>query len=204
LGLDRTPTGSHHAVKHRLIDVEDSLLVVIDVQAAFLDKLPPAEAKALLGRICWLIRVAHCLRVPLVVTAEDIPNLGSVHPQVSKALPPGTPVYNKGVFGLAEDPEILTAVKRTGRGTAASIGLETDVCVAQSAIGLQQNGYRVAAIADATGSPGAGHTLGLERIRGARVLVLGFKGLYYEWQRTVERADRFRAHHAPLVDAWPD
>jgi nicotinamidase-related amidase len=200
LGLDLTPTGIHHT----LIDVEDSLLAVIDVQKAFLDKLPPAEAQALLRRICWLIRVAQRLQVPLVATAEDIPNLGSVHSKVDDALPSGTPVYSKGAFDLATEPEILTAIERTGRRTAVLTGLETDVCIAQSAIGLLQESYRVVAVADATGSPGNGHAFGLERMRCAGALVLGFKGLYYEWQRTVERADRFRARHMQLVDAWPD
>jgi nicotinamidase-related amidase len=187
-----------------LIDVQDSVLVAIDVQAAFLEKLPPEERQMLLDRICWLIRVAACLDVPLVVTAEDIPRLGGVHVQVARALPPGAPVYNKMTFGLAAEPEILGAIERTGRRTAVLVGLETDVCVAHSAIGLLQKGYQVVVVADATRSPGTGHAFGLERIRGAGALVLGFKGLYYEWQRTVECADRFRARHAQLVDGWPD
>jgi nicotinamidase-related amidase len=148
--------------------------------------------------------VAASLNVPLVVTAEDIPSHGSVHSQVIAAVLPGTPVYNKMTFGLASEPEILTTIERTGRRTIVLVGLETDVCVAQSAIGLLQRGYRVVAVADATGSPGTGHAFGLERIRGAGALVLGLKGLYYEWQRTVARANRFHARHTQLIDAWPD
>jgi nicotinamidase-related amidase len=123
---------------------------------------------------------------------------------VAEVLPPGTQVHNKMSFGLAADPAILAAAERTGRNTAALVGLETDVCIAQSAIGLIQNGYRVAAVADATGSPGSGHAFGLERMRDAGALVLGLKGLYYEWLRTVERADRFREEHAEIVDPRPD
>jgi nicotinamidase-related amidase len=190
--------------QHALLDVDDSLLIVVDVQAAFLDKLPQADGKKLLGRICWLVRVSCCLDVPLVVTAEDIPTLGGVHPDLAGVLPPGTQVYNKMSFGLAADRKIMAAVQGTGRKTAVLIGLETDVCVAQSALGLLQHGYRVAALADATGSPGADHALGLDRMRGAGVIVLGSKGLYYEWLRTVERADSFRAQHAETVHPWPD
>jgi nicotinamidase-related amidase len=187
-----------------LLDVDDSLLIVIDVQAAFLGKLPPDDGERLLGRICWLVRVAHYLEVPLVVTAEDVPSLGSVHPQVAEALPPSAQVYNKMSFGLAADPVILAAIGRTGRKTAVLVGLETDVCVAQSAIGLLQHGYCVAAVADATGSPGTGHAFGLERMRASGALILGLKGLHYEWQRTVERVDRFREQHAEIVEPWPD
>ena len=189
---------------HALLDVDDSILFVIDVQAAFLDKLPPDEGQRLLGRICWLIRVAHSQGVPLVVTAEDIPTLGGVHPRVADVLPPDTPVHNKMVFGLAADPEIVAAVERTGRNTAVLVGLETDVCVAQSAIGLLLHGYRVAALADATGSPGTGHALGLARMQDAGALVLGYKGLYYEWLRTVERADQFREQFSEIVHPWPE
>jgi nicotinamidase-related amidase len=187
-----------------LLEVDDSLLIAIDVQPVFLDKLPPEENVRLLRRICWLIRVAHLMGVPVVVTAEDMPTLGSVHPQLAGVLPQGTPIYNKMSFGLATDPEIVAAVEHTGRRTAVLVGLETDVCVAQSAIGLLQRGYRVAALADATGSPGTGHAFGLERMRDAGVALIGLKGLYYEWQRTVERADGFRARHPSLLDAWPD
>jgi nicotinamidase-related amidase len=187
-----------------LIEVEDSVLIAVDVQAAFLNKLPQQGRERLPKRICWLIRVAHCLGVPVIATAEDITALGGVHPQVAEALPPGLQVHNKMTFDLTADAGILAAVERTGRRTAVLIGLETDVCVAQSAIGLLQSGYRVAVVVDATGSPGSGHAQGLERMRDAGALLLGLKGLYYEWHRTVESADRFRARHTQLVDAWPD
>jgi nicotinamidase-related amidase len=189
---------------HRaLIDVEDSLLVAIDVQAAFLEKLPPADRQPLLDRICWLIRVAVCLNVPLIVTAEDVADLGSIDPQVAQALPPGTSIYDKMVYGLSADPAILSAVERTGRKTAILIGLETDVCVAHSAIGLQQHGYQVVVVADATGSPGPAHALGLDRVRGAGALVMATKGLFYEWLRTVERTKQFWAQHGETVGPRP-
>jgi nicotinamidase-related amidase len=182
-----------------LVDVRDSVLVVIDVQTAFLEKLSPAQQGPLLDRICWLIRVARCLDVPLVVTAEDIADLGSVDPQVARALPPGTPVHDKMVYGLAVDPAIMDAIEQTGRRTAILVGLETDVCVAQSAIGLRQHGYQVVVLADATRSPGTGHTFGLERIHGAGGLVLNAKGLFYEWLRTVERTKQFWQEHGETI-----
>ncbi|HEX8035654.1 MAG TPA: isochorismatase family protein, partial [Ktedonobacterales bacterium] len=108
-------------------------------------------------------------------------------------LPAETPVYNKMIFGLADDPDILAAVARTGRNTAILIGLETDVCVAQSALGLLERGYHVVAVADATGSPEPAHTAGLNRMRDAGVAILNVKNLFYEWIRTVDQVRRFRA-----------
>ena len=54
-----------------------------------------------------------------------------------------------------------------------------------------RRGYQVVAVADATGSPGTGHEFGLERLRGAGVLVCTVKGLYYEWIRTVDQSPAF-------------
>ena len=59
-------------IQRALINVDDSILIVIDVQPPFLDKLPREDSQLLRNRICWLIGVANWLHVPLVVTAEDI------------------------------------------------------------------------------------------------------------------------------------
>jgi nicotinamidase-related amidase len=175
-----------------LIAAEDSILLVIDVQPPFLHKLVPTDADALLQRISWLIGIARWLDIPLIVTAEDIPREGSVHVQIAQSLPPDTPVYNKMIFDLTADPAIQAAVANTQRSTAILVGLETDVCVAQSALGLLTTGFHVAVVADATGAPGNAHKFGLDRIHRAGGAVVSVKGLFYEWLRTVERAHQFR------------
>jgi len=190
-------------IQRALINVDDSLLIVIDVQPPFLDKLPREDSQLLRNRICWLIGVAGWLRVPLVVTAEDLAREGGVDPQVLRAMPANVQVHNKMVFDLAADPAILAAVAQTGRKTAVLVGLETDVCVAHSALGLLGHGYQVAVLADATGSPGTVHGLGLDRAAGAGALVTSVKSLFYEWMRTVERARQFRTATARTL-ALPD
>jgi nicotinamidase-related amidase len=180
-----------------LIDRDESILIVVDAQPAFLDKLPASERRALVSRLCWLIGVATWLEIPLVVTAEDLPHLGGVAPEIAPLLP-DVPTFDKMIFGLADDPAILAAVAHTNRKTTILTGLETDVCVAQSALGLLERGYRVVAVADATGSPGTAHAAGLTRMREAGVVIVDVKNLYYEWLRTVEQVRRFRTECADL------
>ena len=178
---------------NQLIDVDDSVLVVVDVQPCFLDKLPEAESGILLERFRWLVGVARWARVPQVVMAEDIAANGGVHADISAALPPGTPVHDKMRFGLAAEDHIIQAVRDCHRNTAVLVGLETDVCVCHSALGLLADGFRVAVVADAVGSPGPDHAYGLQRMRAAGVVVVGLKGLFYEWVRTVARCEQFHA-----------
>jgi nicotinamidase-related amidase len=176
-----------------LIEVTDSLLIAIDIQPSFVKKEAGDSSSALLQRMCWVIKVANWLKVPLIVTAEDIPNNGSVSDEIAELLPPGTKIYNKMIFDLVAQPDILEAVQATGRKTTVLIGYETDVCITHSALGLMDLGYKVAVVADATGSPGAAHQIGLERIRGAGGIIVSAKSLYYEWVRTVEKAMEFEA-----------
>jgi nicotinamidase-related amidase len=182
-----------------LIDVDDCLLIVVDVQAAFLQKIPEAERELLVNRIGWLVQVAGTLGVPVIGTAEDMAKLGSLALPITEKLPEKTAVYNKFIFGLADQPDILAAVEGMGRKTAVLVGLETDVCIAHSALGLLQKGYNVVAVTDATASPNEGHAIGLERMRRAGVVLVTVKSLYYEWLRTVAADDEFRARHGQEI-----
>lgn len=188
---------------HQLLDAEDSVLVVIDVQAAFAKKLETNASQALVSRIAWAVGVAGWFGLPTVVTAEDIPRLGSVADEVAHQLATSTIIYNKMTFDLTADAQIVTAIQNSHKQTALLVGFETDVCVAQSAIGLLGLGYRVVALLDCTGSPGVAHAAGLRRMAGAGALVLPLRSVLYEWLRTVERSRRFREEYL-LRNAAPE
>lgn len=183
-----------------LLDVNDSLLIVIDIQPSFVKKENSEDHNPLLQRMCWIIKVANWLNLPLVVTAEDIPNSGNISDEVAQVLPQDTKIYNKMIFGLAAQSDILAAVQQTNRKTAVLIGYETDVCVTHSALGLLDLGYQVAVVADATGSPGNNHQIGLDRIRGAGGIIVSAKSLYYEWIRTVAKSNEFEGLEIPTPE----
>jgi nicotinamidase-related amidase len=173
-----------------LLDRDDSVLVVVDAQPRFLG----AGSESALERIAWLVAVAARLGVPVVVTEEEPERNGATDLKVAERLPAGTPVFTKPTFGLAGTPEILAAVQATGRVTVVVVGAETDVCVAQSAIGLHESGLACVVVDDATFSPGEMHERGLARIAAEGVARNHAKGVTYEWLRTVDDA------HAAFAD----
>lgn len=186
-----------------LIELDDSLLILVDVQELFLAKLLPAECRPLLNRILWIVQVAGALGVPMLVTAEDISQNGTVVAELEAVLPEPTTVFDKLSFALTGDERIQAEIDRSGRRTHILAGLETDVCVAQSALGLLRQGYHVAVLADATASPGIGQEVGLERMRRAGILISTVKSLYYEWVRTVQQDNLFRSRW-PQLFQLPD
>lgn len=181
----------------------DTILVIVDMQTGFfashgaLDRDALARASA---RVAWLAGVAAALDVPTVVTEEDPARNGPTDPAVLNQLGAGTPVFEKSVFGLADQPEILAAVLAAGRRTVVLAGIETDVCVAHSALGLLERGCAVFVVTDATFSPGEMHAHGLRRMVEAGVVAIHAKGVYYEWVRSLEAARAFEAAHPELAE----
>ena len=172
-----------------LTDRDDSVLIVIDVQQPFVDKLAADEQAPIVNRIAWVVKMAATLGIPIVVTAEDIAEVGPTVPAVAESLPGGTVQHDKMTFGLAGNPDILSAVEAHGRRTAVIVGFETDVCVMQSALGLLERGFRVVVLSDATASPGPCHDAGITRMRDAGAIISTVKGTFYEWIRSLDFAD---------------
>jgi nicotinamidase-related amidase len=173
-----------------LIEDGDSILAVIDVQPGFLDKLDQRVADEIVDRIRWLVRLAGSLEIPVLVTEEQPEaNSGTATP-IQDALPEGVTCYDKPAFSVGACPPIMAELESHGRRTAVLCGLETDVCVAQSAIGLRGIGWRVVVVEDAVASPGTAHEQGLARMRDAGVELVGLKSLCYEWLRTLEKTER--------------
>jgi len=188
-------------LKKALVDVDDSVLVIIDIQDSFLDKYDDAISRPLVDKVVWLIAVAGYLGVPIVAMAEDIEHTGNLNISIQEALPQATTVHNKDYFGLADNPEILTAIESTGRKTAVLVGTETDVCVAQSALGLMNNDFQVVVLKDAVATTAGSEDIGLIRMREAGAVMSSVKALYYEWQRSVTNCEKLLTEAPELQDS---
>ncbi|MEM7124673.1 MAG: isochorismatase family protein [Pseudomonadota bacterium] len=180
-------------IKRSLVDVNDSVLIVIDIQDYFLRKYDRAKSQRVTSHVAWLLLVARHLKVPVIATAEDIDRNGGVTDAIAAALPPGTPVHDKDVFNLVDEATIMASVLATGRGTAICVGVETDVCVAHSAMGLLSMGYNVVIPQDGVASMETDEEIGLMRMQSAGAVISSVKALYYEWMRGVSQVRAFRA-----------
>ena len=170
----------------RLIDADDTILLVIDTQPGFVRKVEPTIGEETVDRIRWLVRVATGLGIPLVVTEEEPARNGRTVDRIDAVIPRDVTRHTKPAFGLAGCRPIMADLERHDRRTAVLSGFETDVCISQSALGLADAGWRVVVVEDAVASPGAAHAQGLARMRDAGIELVGVKGLSYEWLRTLE------------------
>jgi nicotinamidase-related amidase len=180
-----------------LVDPDDSILAIVDAQPGFIDDAvmsdeARARAGAAVERIAWLAGFAEMIGVPVVVVEETPGKNGATDARIAERLPAGTPIETKPSFGLTGCAEIVEAIGRTGRRTVVLTGFETDVCVAQSAIGLHDLGYRVVVLEDAAYTTSESeHRHGLTRMTHAGIEPNHFKGVIFEWLETIERAEQY-------------
>jgi nicotinamidase-related amidase len=163
----------------------DSLLLVVDAQARLAPKIEDADR--IVANCAVLIEAAARLAVDVLATEHYSRGLGPLLPELKAHLPVNG-VLEKIHFSLQDEPACAVRVAQTGRRQMVIAGMETHVCVLQSALGLRQAGYEVFVVADATGSRRAeSRALALERMRAAGIAVVTTEMVVFEW---LGRADR--------------
>ena len=162
-----------------LIRADRSFLLVVDIQA----KLAPHidGAAAAIGQTMTIIKAARRLGVPVLACEENPPGLGPTVPEVADLLPEGV-THPKMHFACLANPGWPERIAALGRRQAVLCGMETHVCVLQSALSLKEAGYATFVVADATSSRHAeSRHLGLERLRAEGVGLVTTEMVVFEW-----------------------
>jgi nicotinamidase-related amidase len=177
-----------------IVERHQSALIVIDTQHGFVDNTAMEQADRAIAsdtveRIAWLGWVAMQLGVPTVLVEEGPNEHGTTDERIRRRLDPSVPVVEKTTFAVTGSGAAMAAIEETNRRTAVLVGFETDGCVAQSAVGLIDLGYRVVVPIDTTYSTcDQEHRRGLRRISDAGSELSSCKGLTLEWLETVAAA----------------
>jgi len=128
------------------LEADRTTLIVVDVQEAFRKAIPDFEriAKA----TATLIEGAEVIGIPIVITEQYPKGLGGTVPEVAEHLPDGVRPLEKMVFAASE----AEGFELDGRDQALVCGIETHVCVNQTALDLLASGVDVQVAEDAVSS----------------------------------------------------
>jgi len=174
------PDSQHNDNARRRLRAEDCALLVIDIQQKL---LPPIhEGPRLVHNAQLLIRLANILHLPVVATTQYKNGLGDVVPEIA-ALLPSSPALDKLQFGCFGDAPFCSALKQLApaRNTLLLCGMETHICVMQTALGALDSGYLVHVASDAVGSRSElNWRVGLERMQAAGALLSSTEMMIYE------------------------
>jgi len=156
----------------------NSSLVVIDVQDKLLAKVPGRDA--LVRSVGFLIDAANLLGVPVAATEQYPKGLGPTIPELARRLAPDPPA--KTAFSCCGVPGFLGALRGSGRPNVVLAGMETHVCVAQTALDLLEAGLTVFLPVDAVAARAAvDHDTAVRRLERAGVVPTTAEAVAFEW-----------------------
>ena len=163
-----------------LLHCESMLLVVVDMQDALVRAMHNPEA--LTANVRLLVQSAAILGVPVLATTQNAARLGGLLPALAAALPANTPApLDKLTFSCLADDAFAGALAQSARRQVVLCGLETHICIAQTALDLVRLGYQAHVAADAVSSRTVEkHKLGMERVRDGGVLPCGAEAAVFE------------------------
>lgn len=161
-----------------LLRRESSVLVVVDMQEPFLNAIYGRET--LTANVLLLCHAAKILEIPIVATVQYASRMGQTVPEIAQVI--GAEAVDKMCFSCAGSDAFVQAITATGRNQVLLCGVETHICVSQTAHDLLHAGFQVHVSPDAVSSRTVEkHKLGMERIRDAGIRPCATEAALYEW-----------------------
>jgi nicotinamidase-related amidase len=159
---------------------DDSVLVVIDVQERLAAAMPNTVRKRMIEQINVLLTAAKKLSIPVIVTEQYPRGLGST--EVDLQLPPQANVIEKTAFSCVKAEGFSALLEHTGRKQIILAGMETHICVLQTAIDLTKQDYEVHVIEDAVCSRSKMNQYNaLQRLRVHGATISNVESALFEW-----------------------
>jgi nicotinamidase-related amidase len=167
-------------MKSQRLKPERSIILVIDPQEKLLPKI--FEPERVTKNCILMIHLARVMGIPLVATTQYEKGLGGIVEEIRKALSETKPM-DKVEFGCFNNEAFTQCIKTLGpsRNTLILCGIESHICVAQTALGALDGGYIVHVASDATSSRTAWNwQIGLDRMGGTGAIISSTEMIIYE------------------------
>jgi nicotinamidase-related amidase len=132
-----------------MLKLDNTVLAVIDIQGKLLNVM--FEKEALLENVQKLVKGIQLLGVPIIMTEQNPKGLGPTQPEIAQIIPEVTPIA-KFSFSCCQDKGFQQAMEKIGRKQVLLCGIESHICVYQTAMELLKTGYEVQVVADVVSS----------------------------------------------------
>jgi nicotinamidase-related amidase len=171
-----------------MLEIDNAVLVVIDVQGKLASLMHDRDR--LYDNTARIIRAAAVLGIEVICTEQHPDGLGPTVAELAEHL--DVEPIPKFAFSCCGEPAFETALKSTGRTQVLLTGIETHICVYQTAVDLLAGGYEVYVLTDAVSSrTEANRLLGLQRMKDAGAVMTGVEMALFEMLK-VAKGDTFK------------
>ncbi|MBP8605755.1 MAG: hydrolase [Phycisphaerae bacterium] len=161
-----------------MLKPDNTCLILIDIQEKLLRVMHNPEQ--VVKNCSILIQAAKALGIPIIWCQQAPSALGPTVNELASLLGDFTPI-DKTSFSCAGNKNFLDALDALGIQTAVLCGIETHVCVFQTATDLIQKGLYIHVIADATSARTLENKqIGLDRMKSAGAVISSTEMLLFE------------------------
>lgn len=170
-----------------MLNIHRSVVILVDVQ----QKLTPLvqDAATMLQHQKWLLELSNELAIPLIVAEQYPKGLGKTVEELASVAEknPHYFYFDKCDFSCAADPILLQQLDFLQRDQIILVGIETHVCVLQTALDLKQHNYAVYVMAEGVSSrQSSDKEAAFNRMSQQGVQIVTREMILFEWLRTSE------------------
>lgn len=177
-----------------ILSLNDSVLLVVDVQTRFVPVI--ADGEALVKQVGILMQAANLLGVPTLVSEQYPKGLGYTDERLQAFYTETTTRLEKTAFGCGADAGMMDWLKSQGRRQIVVCGIEAHVCVNQTVNQLLQEGFEVFLVHNAVSSRSLENkATALLRLTQAGAVPSNTEMVLFEWMHTAEHP-QFKAVQA--------
>ena len=165
-----------------MLSIENSLVLVIDIQEKLVSSL---ENNNIVNKVACVVKAANILNIPTLLTEQYPKGLGDTVFQVKDVLGETSVILEKTSFNALLEEDIANKIKEFGKKQIVILGIETHICVYQTALALIDAGYEVFVVKDACASRREYEFLqGIDSMRDNGAKISCLETVLFEWLKT--------------------
>ena len=166
-----------------LCQADQSVLLVIDIQQRLASAMPDKALQSVIKHTALLLSAAGQLNIPVIRTEQYPRGLGQTLEEIQQHIQTDT-CLEKTCFSCCGAEGFKPALHKTERKQLILTGMESHVCVLQTAMELGAQGYEVFVVNDAVCSRDKhNHKNALQRLNQAGVVISNTESVLFEWLR---------------------
>ncbi|MDH5570973.1 MAG: hydrolase [Gammaproteobacteria bacterium] len=167
----------------QLVDVNNSILLIIDIQTRLCAAMPDSPREKMLTHTNILCEAATSLNIPVLYTEQYPKGLGHTENILLTSLGDIKPI-EKTCFSCCDADDFMFNLAQNKQKQVIICGMETHVCVLQTAMQLLDNGYSVFIVEDAVMSRHSlHHHNALSRMKKTDIIISNYESVLFEWLR---------------------
>lgn len=171
-------------LNEKLCHTQHSQLLIIDIQDRLASAMPADVLEKVIQNNNILLNAAKELNIPVIHSEQYPKGLGNTVTEISEQLPESSVSIEKTCFSCSEAEGFHDELAKHKRQQIIITGIESHVCVLQSAIQLQRHGYAVYIVEDAVCSrKKANHKNAIKRLRQSGIIISNVESVLFEWLR---------------------